>query len=297
MATYTSNYNLEKPDGTDPFGDFRQSYNANMDIIDANLGGGGGSGGHTILDPDGNSLPQEDDLQFTGAVSVTDDNVNGRTVVNVEACVELTQAEYDALPASKLTDDIAYFVVDGESDEYKDKADKTDLASIQITGSTNNTGSTISSGTYFYLNDTLVRAIADISNGATLTLNTNYETVTIGALNEIMDLGYDVEYSATSNMTFSDVITWLYNNVDKTKITEYSKINIGGAIYTVVDSTSTYFTMSVTGTVPNGNYITNVLIHSTQRAFKTEMLTGGVTTTNMLNQTMIITGSKIKVKY
>ena len=184
MATYTSNYNLEKPEATDPFGDFRQSYNSNMNIIDANLGGGGGSGGHTILDPDGNSLPQENALQFTGAVSVSDDNVNGRTVVNVEACVEVTQAEYDALPATKLTDNIAYFIVDGESNEYKAKADKTDLASIQITGSTNNTGSAISSGTYFYLNDTLVRAKTDISNGATLTLNTNYEVITAGALNE-----------------------------------------------------------------------------------------------------------------
>ena len=84
MSTLTPNYYLEKPEATDPFGDFRQSYNANMDIIDANLGGGGGSGGHTILDGDGNALPQEDDLQFTGACSVTDDNVNGRTVVDIK---------------------------------------------------------------------------------------------------------------------------------------------------------------------------------------------------------------------
>lgn len=43
MATLTPNYNLEKPDASDPFGDFRESYNDNLDIIDANLGGGGGS--------------------------------------------------------------------------------------------------------------------------------------------------------------------------------------------------------------------------------------------------------------
>lgn len=43
MATYTTNYNLKKPDSTDPFGDFRGDYNDNLDIIDANLGGGGGS--------------------------------------------------------------------------------------------------------------------------------------------------------------------------------------------------------------------------------------------------------------
>lgn len=203
MSTLTPNYNLIKPDSTDPFGDFRQDYNDNMDIIDANLGGGGGGGGHTILDGDGNALPQEDDLQFTGACSVTDDNVNGRTVVNVEACIEVTQAEYDALPASKLTDDIAYFVVDGESDEYKAKADKTDLASIQITGSTNDTGSTITSGTYFYLNDTLVRAKTDIANGATLTLNTNYEVVTAGALNDTIIRYKTISGTGSANLSLA----------------------------------------------------------------------------------------------
>ena len=200
MATYTTNYNLEKPEATDPFGDFRESYNDNLDIIDANLGGGGGSGGHTILDGDGNALPQEDDLQFTGAVSVTDDSVNGATVVDVVACKEVTHAEYEALPASKLTDDIAYFIVDGESDEYKAKADKTDLASIQITGSTNDTGSTITNGTYFYLNDTLVRAKTDIANGATFTENTNYRVVTAGALNATCNLG------GTVSLTFPYVV-------------------------------------------------------------------------------------------
>ena len=42
MATKTTNYHLSKPDASDPFSAFRQSYNDNMDIIDANLGGGGG---------------------------------------------------------------------------------------------------------------------------------------------------------------------------------------------------------------------------------------------------------------
>lgn len=83
MSTLTPNYNLEKPEATDPFGDFRQSYNDNLDIIDANLGGGGGGGGHTIVDENGSDMPAESKLQFTGNVSVTDDNVNGATVVDV----------------------------------------------------------------------------------------------------------------------------------------------------------------------------------------------------------------------
>ena len=63
------------------------------------------------------------------------------------------------------------------------KAPKSDLAPISITGSTNNTGNTIYDGTYFYKDGALVIAIADIANGATLTSNTNYSTVTAGALN------------------------------------------------------------------------------------------------------------------
>lgn len=62
-------------------------------------------------------------------------------------------------------------------------ANKADLASINITsGTTNNTGAKINSGTYFYYNGTFVRAKTDIANGATLTLNTNYEVVSVGTV-------------------------------------------------------------------------------------------------------------------
>lgn len=83
MATYTSNLNLYMPDSTDDFGEFRAEHNDNMVKIDNAIGGGGGSGGHTIIDPNGNSLPQESGLQFTGGVTVTDDSVNGKTVVDI----------------------------------------------------------------------------------------------------------------------------------------------------------------------------------------------------------------------
>lgn len=65
------------------------------------------------------------------------------------------------------------------------KANKSDLASISITGTTNNTGATILAGTYFYLDGTLVRAIVSIASNATFTLNTNYEVVTAGGLNSV----------------------------------------------------------------------------------------------------------------
>lgn len=83
MAQYTPNFNLYEPDSSDDFADFRTEFNNNMDIIDQNLGGGGGSGGHTIYDKDGNALAQESGLQFTGNVNVSDDSGNGRTVVDI----------------------------------------------------------------------------------------------------------------------------------------------------------------------------------------------------------------------
>ena len=49
MASLTPNYNLIKPDPTDPFGNFRQLFNDNMDIIDSNMSGGGG-GSYTAGD-------------------------------------------------------------------------------------------------------------------------------------------------------------------------------------------------------------------------------------------------------
>ena len=93
MSTYTTNYNLEKPDSTDDFKDFRSNYNSNMDIIDANLGGGGGG--------------NVDDVLVNG-VSVVDGNHDAQ----ITSYKEVTQAEYDALPATKLTDGIAYFIKD-----------------------------------------------------------------------------------------------------------------------------------------------------------------------------------------
>lgn len=59
--------------------------------------GGGGSGGHTILDDEGTSLTQRNDLQFKGAYSV-DNNTDQITEVNVVR--EMTALEFE-----QLTDD------------------------------------------------------------------------------------------------------------------------------------------------------------------------------------------------
>ncbi len=73
MATQTTNYHLSKPESTDPFGDFRQSYNDNLDIIDANLGGGGGSSSLAGLSDVNISAPTDGQV-------LTYDNVNSKWV-------------------------------------------------------------------------------------------------------------------------------------------------------------------------------------------------------------------------
>lgn len=83
---------------------------------------------------------------------------------------------------------------------------KDSVTNIDITGSTNNTGSTITSGTFFYLNGALVRAKTNIANGATLTLNTNYKLVTAGGLNELNS-------DLISNSTLSGYVTNDYQDL------------------------------------------------------------------------------------
>lgn len=65
---------------------------------------------------------------------------------------------------------------------------RSDIASISITGTTNDTGATIPAGTYFYVSNNLVVAKTAISDGATLTEGANYEAVTAGGLNALKSI-------------------------------------------------------------------------------------------------------------
>lgn len=101
--------------------------------------------------------------------------------------VEESVSNYEFYPMVKRTSDSnndyqPYAMTNRELTE--NKAEKSDLASISITGTTNSTGATISAGTFFYLNGSLVRAKTDIAANASFTLNTNYVTVSAGGLND-----------------------------------------------------------------------------------------------------------------
>lgn len=76
----------------------------------------------------------------------------------------------------------------------------TDLAGVHITGTTNSTGAVIAKGTFFYLNGTLVQALAQIAINAAFTSGTNYAAVTAGGLNSlIVSAANDLTYASLPN--------------------------------------------------------------------------------------------------
>jgi hypothetical protein len=73
------------------------------------------------------------------------------------------------------------------------------FGNINLTG-TNTTGSTITAGTFFYNNGSLVRAKTNIQNGSAITIGTNTETVTAGGLNDLQKVEY-ITVSSTYGVT------------------------------------------------------------------------------------------------
>lgn len=94
------------------------------------------------------------------------------------------------------------------------KAERADITSISCTGSINATGETITNGSRFYLNGALCRATADIANGATFTLNTNFKVITVDE--ELTELNSKTTFYAipesnvaidNSYCTYSPIVT------------------------------------------------------------------------------------------
>lgn len=72
------------------------------------------SSGHTIVNPSGTDMAQEDKLQFTGNVSVTDDSQNGKTVIDipnmtlVDRTFNVVVADWITNPDSTTSSDYPY---------------------------------------------------------------------------------------------------------------------------------------------------------------------------------------------
>ena len=75
MATYTTNYNLYKPDSTDDFKDFRSEFDNNMDILDSAISGNVYTAGDGI-DITSNVISLEYLTVVNGAVNLVFDDGN-----------------------------------------------------------------------------------------------------------------------------------------------------------------------------------------------------------------------------
>ena len=132
----------------------------------ASAGGGGGGGAVDTVNgiaPDSN-----------GNVTVDADHISDTSTTNkfVTATEKSTwNGKQDALTFTSTPSSRNKVVC---VDDLPNGANKQDITSIVATGTTNNTGSTITKGQLFYLNGTLCKALSNIANGSAFTLNTNY---------------------------------------------------------------------------------------------------------------------------
>ena len=99
--------------------------------------GGSGSGGHTIIDDNGDALTQRDEMQFVGTYS-EDDSTNEITKVNIVR--EMTKAEFDLLSDDEKTG----IIVTTDEETYSGQYGETILLS---------TPTSLGSGTSITLSD------------------------------------------------------------------------------------------------------------------------------------------------
>ena len=142
---------------------------------------------------------------------------------------------------------------------------KTDLTDVFVTGTKNNTGSTISKGTYFYVNNQLALCKLAISANADLTLNTNYELVTAGALNTNQDAA-----TLTVTSLISAGATFDFTNyADGTVIFVYRPSDVGQSDYTgIYIRSTTWVSLIPVKVAPNVTISGYVLTNGTSQALR-----------------------------
>ena len=80
-----------------------------------------------------------------------------------------------------------------------------DITGLSQTGAT--ASQAITRGTFFYLNGSLVKAIADIANGATFTLNTNYEEQSVCDELELLNSTYTLNFTKSATASSNSNVT------------------------------------------------------------------------------------------
>ena len=107
-------------------------------------GGGGGTGGHTIIDENGNSMTARAGLQFTGGANVSDDSTNNKTIVDVASAGGIDGVFVD-------TDNVVFYetINDGSiaHSTYSYTATEDCIASILANGNSNGNVTGLLNGT------------------------------------------------------------------------------------------------------------------------------------------------------
>lgn len=164
----TENYRLFKPESTD--NGSPEPFNNNADVID------------TELNRLSTGLSRVDNA-LVAAQGVLESGITSAKV-----------SKLDALPTSTQLDG-----------NLSSKANKSDITNINITGTTNNTGSNILAGTLFYLNGALCKALVDVANGATFTEGTNYQKSILKAsklqIDKVFAFTSSTEYKRVGSIT------------------------------------------------------------------------------------------------
>lgn len=100
-----------------------------------------------------------------------------------------TAGTHGLVPAPSAGDNDKFLRGDGTWAALTDKANKSDITSVNVIGANNNTGATILEGETFYNNGVLTKAIVDIANGAAISQG-NAEAVSSGAANMLIARQY-----------------------------------------------------------------------------------------------------------
>lgn len=210
----------------------------------------GGTAGQTII----KQSSAEGDAQWEDIKALPTGGTAGQFLVKASADygdsawetkeVELTQAEYDALPASKLTDGVSYFITDGESTPSANR--------IPASGVTYGTGSVADA----------LDSVASELNGVLVTptlVATGNFSISQSNLYRIGKFIFgSIILQCTSNFTGSDMVRL------PVTLPAYS-FNVGAVSagqwnYDVTKMVRIYFksdgTISLTSSVTSGQYLT-----------------------------------------
>lgn len=211
-----------QPNGTVPSGGttgqvLKKVSNTDYDTEWANESGGGG----------GTSDIAEEYDPISGVYSVGDYCIYQTVLYKCITAISTPEA-FDSTKWSEVTvgDEL-----NGVKNTLNSKADKSDLASLNLTGTTNTTGSQINAETYFYLNGALVKAKVDIANSATFTSGTNYETVTAGGLNALQS-AYK-KLNDNTRVYAKQFTATLHSGVQEQIVIDLTEFNVSSAGVTV----------------------------------------------------------------